>query len=88
MARGPLSIGIDGTAMRSYINGIFSGRCSKYNHAVVAVGYGTLGSQSYWIVRNSWGPSWGEKGYLRVLLDSANENSCFIENEAILPLIA
>ena len=88
LARGPLSIGIDGTAMRSYINGIFSGRCSKYNHAVVAVGYGTLGSQSYWIVRNSWGPSWGEKGYLRVLLDSANENSCFIENEAILPLIA
>merc|ERR1712151_135692 len=43
-------------------SGIFSGSGATLDHGVQLVGY----SQDYWIVRNSWGAGWGEKGFIRV----------------------
>ena len=38
-----------------------------FSHAVIAVGYGTDATYgAYYLVRNSWGTSWGEKGYVRL----------------------
>lgn len=51
--------------------GVFDGcdlSSPDINHAVVAVGYGEeADGTKYWLVRNSWAPTWGEKGYIRLL---------------------
>ena len=57
-----------GGAFSQYQGGIFSG-CSSTaepDHAVVVVGYGNQDGVDFWLVKNSWGSSWGENGYIRV----------------------
>jgi cathepsin L len=75
---GPVSVALDATpkSLRLYSSGIYhDNTCGSngVNHAVLAVGYGTIDDGTdYWLVKNSWGPSWGEVGYGR-LLRGANE---------------
>jgi C1A family cysteine protease len=46
---------------------VFTGPCgTDVDHAIQLVGYGTEGTKDYWLVRNSWGGSWGEQGYIRI----------------------
>ena len=70
---GPLAIALNADPLQTYTSGILdltSTKCSSsgINHAVTLVGYGTDSSSSknYWIVKNSWGKSWGESGYFRI----------------------
>jgi cathepsin L len=73
---GPLGVAVYASGWGSYGGGVYSG-CSyssniALNHAVQLVGYGTDSSLGdYWIVRNSWGSSWGESGYIRLKRDSS-----------------
>mmetsp|Transcript_52725 Transcript_52725/g.94628 ORF Transcript_52725/g.94628 Transcript_52725/m.94628 type:complete len:451 (-) Transcript_52725:90-1442(-) len=69
---GPLSVGINAGPMQWYMGGIahpFKFLCNpkKIDHGVAMVGFGVQGSKKYWKIRNSWGPSWGEKGYYRII---------------------
>lgn len=71
---GPVSIGIqaDQFAFQFYSGGILDGRCgTDIDHGVVVVGYGQDDDtgDKYWKVRNSWGTSWGEDGYVRICRD-------------------
>lgn len=73
--KGPLAVGIDAGLWKNYKGGVFkgcprSGQRVDQNHAVQLVGYGEDVSEGpYWIVRNSWGPFWGERGYIRIKRD-------------------
>lgn len=51
----------------------FSGNgIDQLDHAVLAVGYGTLNGENYWLIKNSWSNYWGLDGY--VLMASKNNN--------------
>ncbi|XP_008779585.3 zingipain-2-like [Phoenix dactylifera] len=86
----PVSVGIDGSGQdfRHYKGGIFTGACeTNMNHAVTAVGYGTAeDGTKYWLVKNSWGTTWGEMGYMRIQRDvAAPEGLCGIAKLASYP---
>jgi len=70
---GPLALSVDASSWVNYESGIFDG-CDTtnpdINHGVQLVGYGASGQgEPFWIIRNSWSPTFGEEGYIRVYRD-------------------
>ncbi|KAM3376964.1 cysteine protease RD19A [Capsicum galapagoense] len=71
---GPLAVAINAVFMQTYIGGVSCPYiCSKrLDHGVLLVGYGTgyspirMKDKPYWIIKNSWGDKWGEKGYYKI----------------------
>eukprot|EP01069_Polyplicarium_translucidae_P003183 Polyplicarium_translucidae@DN2238_c0_g1_i1.p6 len=66
---GPVAVAIeaDQLAFQLYHRGIFDAQCgTNLDHAVLVVGYGTENGRDYWLVKNSWGASWGDRGYFRM----------------------
>ena len=63
----PISVTVNaGQFMQFYNGGVVTGDClGQINHAVMAVGYGVDG-QKIFEIRNSWGASWGESGYIQL----------------------
>lgn len=73
---GPLSVCVDASTWNAYSGGIMSVCGKSVNHCVQAVGVDVSGG--YWKVRNSWGSSWGESGYIRL---AYGQNTCAITND-------
>jgi len=78
------------TAFQNYVGGIYS--CANFtavDHGVLLVGYGTNATtqQDFWILKNSWGTSWGESGYFRVLRNKGSSLGCGIPDYANYPII-
>lgn len=61
---------------RSGIVDVKSNCPTNIDHAVAMVGYGTQNGKDYWIVRNSWGASWGDKGHIKLAAVDDNRGIC------------
>jgi len=70
---------------QNYKGGIFAGcpatNANELDHAVVIVGYGVSNGTKYWLVKNSWGSTWGEKGFIRIKRDV---KMCGIGSDAVV----
>jgi len=85
LAKGPVSVAVeaDKSVFQSYRSGVItSSKCGQnLDHGVLAVGSGTENGEAYFLVKNSWGASWGEKGYLKI----GQKNICGILDQPSYP---
>jgi len=82
---GPPSVCVAADAWQTYTGGILKSCPGSVDHCVQAVGYTTSGSESYWIVRNSWGTGWGEKGYIYLDMTADNGDICHVQEYMTVP---
>ena len=90
IAHQPVSVVVEsaGRDFQNYKGGIFEGSCgTKVDHAVTAVGYGKSGGKGYILIKNSWGPGWGENGYIRIRRASGNSPGvCGVYRSSYYPI--
>lgn len=88
---GPVAVAIDASSLwfQFYHKGVYyNKRChnkeNELDHGVLVVGYGTDPKKGdYWLVKNSWGPHWGDKGYIKMARN--RNNNCGIATVATIP---
>merc|ERR1712013_537337 len=87
----PVSVCVNAGAWNDYTGGVMtSAQCGsmaadEQDHCVMATGFNTTASTPYWIVRNSWSSTWGEKGYIYLEYD---KNTCGLADDATIPEVA
>lgn len=94
VAQQPVSVAIQAnlTSFQLYSKGIYSDpNCgNQLDHGVLIVGYGHdfFHGMDYWLVKNSWGPKWGEEGYIRIQRNTdTNSGLCGIAMQPTIPLL-
>ena len=90
VSKQPVSIAIeaDKLSFQFYRSGVYKANCgTNLDHGVLLVGYGTENGLDYWLVKNSWGPSWGDQGYIKILKedDATDGGECGILLSASYP---
>ncbi|RYY31823.1 hypothetical protein EON62_06155, partial [archaeon] len=92
LASQPVSVAIeaDQASFQFYSGGVLTAACgTSLDHGVLAVGYGTLNGNDYYKVKNSWGASWGQGGYILLGRGSkfnGNSGQCGIQLAASYPV--
>jgi C1A family cysteine protease len=88
IAKSPVSVSVeaDKTVFQQYKTGILdSAACgTATDHAITAVGYGTESGKDYYLVRNSWGAGWGDKGYIKIAAKDG-PGICGIQKAPVFP---
>jgi cathepsin L len=86
---GPISVAVDASHMsfQLYVGGVYDEEeCDSelLDHVMSIVGYGSENGKDFWIVKNCWGSTWGESGYIRMARNKSNQ--CGIATDALYPL--
>ena len=87
---GPIAVAIDAShsSFHFYKSGVYEEPdCSPdyLSHAVLIVGYGSVEGKDYWIVKNSWGEDWGDKGFIYMRRNKGN--MCGVASRPSYPLV-
>lgn len=86
----PVSVCVNAGAWNDYTGGVMSSaQCGsmaadEQDHCVMATGFNSTASTPYWIVRNSWASTWGEKGYIYLEM---SKNTCGLADDATIPTV-
>jgi len=84
-----VAVNASGYAFKTYKSGVLKGNCSNTtNHAVVIIGYNTTNPNiggPYWRVRNSWGASWGNDGFINMTQNGGYNGMCGINSQVTYP---
>jgi len=92
VAEGPVSIAIeaDQSSFQFYRSGVLSTPCgTRIDHGVLVVGYGEENGQQFWKVKNSWGTTWGDEGYVKLCRDcgvNSGQGQCGILMQPSYPV--
>lgn len=83
----PVSVAICASQLQFYSSGVVDDCCTELDHGVLAVGYGEDETGKFWLVKNSWGETWGENGFFRLRKDVEKPaGTCNIAEAASYPI--
>lgn len=82
LVKGPVSTAADAESWQMYTGGVFDGQCgTQLDHGVLIVGYDeTTDGETYFMVKNSWGASWGESGYINIGVPHGKDECGILED--------
>ena len=91
VSKSPVAVAIEASAsvFQNYVSGVIDDTScgTSLDHGVLVVGYSTEQDKGYYIVKNSWGNSWGEYGYVRIAINGDGPGMCGIQMMASYPFI-